>query len=214
MLTRIAQVRCSGGDGSGDPDNICGDRNNPPDCPPPGGPPVGGPVQLEAYSDPNEKYSRITFCNGFFNLPSLTDAINWGKTKSAVDQNNLETWNSRARTFFHEATHLDYFMNAPVKSPYVSDTTFSYKLGGNTYAVEGYGPYNAKVLRNWVKSGRIGYYTQRNGTRVPPLRSDLYVTDFLVLSGHICIFCRRKVYTRTNKQVIGSTLGAICEPLI
>lgn len=101
----------------------------PPSCPPPGGLPMNGPVQLEAYSDP-ERYSRITFCNGFFNLLSLTEAIEQGKSKPAAAQNNLETWNSRARTFFHEATHLDYFMNAPKKSPYVGDTTFSYRAEG------------------------------------------------------------------------------------
>ena len=165
------QVRCSGGDNSGDPDNICGDRQNPPTCPPPiGGQPQGGTVQLQAYSDPGGTYSRITFCTQFFNLNSLTDAISLGQKKSAADQNNLETWENRARTFFHEVTHLDYFMNVPGKSPYVSDTTFSYKFGGINNKVEGYGPFNARVLRNYVTKNRIGYYTQRNGVKNLPTR--------------------------------------------
>ena len=168
-IIKAVQVRCSGGDNSGDPDNICGDRQNPPNCPPPiSGQPQGGTVQLQAYSDPGEKYSRITFCTQFFNLNSLTDAIRLGQKKSAADQNNLETWENRARCFFREVTHLDYFMNAPDKSPYVSDTKFSYKLGGIKNDVEGYGPFNAKVLRNYVTKNRIGYYTQRNGKNNPP----------------------------------------------
>ena len=102
----------------------------------------------------------------------MDEAITQGKKRSAASQNNLQIWNSRARVFFHEATHLDYFMNAPGSSPYVSDTKFSYKSGGNNYDVEGYGPYNAKILRNYVKQGRIGYYTQRNGTQFPPCYSE------------------------------------------
>lgn len=99
ILTKVAQVHCSCNDGSGDPDDICGDRNNPPTCSPPaGGAPVGGPVQVEAYRE--AKYSRIRFCNRFFNLSSLQEAITEGKKKSAAARNNLEIWNSRARVFF------------------------------------------------------------------------------------------------------------------
>ncbi|KAI9674471.1 MAG: hypothetical protein M1817_001809 [Caeruleum heppii] len=158
------EVRCSGGDNSGDPDDICGDKKpDNPECPPPGGPPQGGTVQLEAYSDPAEKYSRITFCNKFFNeLKSLGEAMDYGKKQPRDVQNNLETWNSRARCFLHEATHLDYFMDAPAKNPYISDLSFSYRDRNGVQKVEGYGPYNCKVLRNYIKAGKAGYYTQRN----------------------------------------------------
>lgn len=51
ILTEVAQVRCSGNDFSGDPDNICGDKNPPPACLTlSGGAPLGGPVQLEEQS--------------------------------------------------------------------------------------------------------------------------------------------------------------------
>ncbi|KAL8790632.1 MAG: hypothetical protein Q9213_000480 [Squamulea squamosa] len=156
------EVRCSGGDGTGDPENVCGDRDNPAECPAPGGAPIGGKRRLEAYSDPTERYSRITFCTEFFNLLSMGEAIKAAKKLPTYQQNNLEVWNNRARVFFHEVTHLDYFVNAPGKSPYISDTQFRYKDKGETFDVEGYGPYNAKILRNYIKKGRVGYYTQRN----------------------------------------------------
>lgn len=75
IVTGVTQVRCSGNDFSGDPDNICGDRNPPPICPPPsGGAPLGGPV-----------------C-------TIRGAITEGEINSAV------AWkNSRAKIFFHEA---------------------------------------------------------------------------------------------------------------
>lgn len=94
--------------------------------------------------------------------------IEQGKSKPSAAQINLETLNSRARTFSHEATHLDYFMNVPKKSPYVGDTTFSYKFGGKSNKAEDYGPYNAKSLRNQVTRGRVGFYTQRSGARFAP----------------------------------------------
>lgn len=103
-----------------------------PHCSPPaGGAPVGGPVQVEAYRE--TKYSRIRFCNRFFNLSSLQEAITEGKKKSAAARNSLEIWNSRARVFFHEATHLGYFMNVPGRCPYVIDAKFSYIVGEKTY---------------------------------------------------------------------------------
>ncbi|KAL9628590.1 MAG: hypothetical protein Q9164_007212, partial [Protoblastenia rupestris] len=124
-----------GNDGKGDPDNKCGDKAyQPPQCSPrnPGTPVDDEDKRLEAYSEPNEKYSRITFCSKFFDLPTLTEAIDRTKKKSTIDHNNLEFWNNRARCFFHEVTHLDYFMNADdnndnSKSPEVFDTQFKYK---------------------------------------------------------------------------------------
>jgi len=162
----VHQVRCSGGDNSGDPDNVCKDQQpNDGQCGTSGTSPANGvDNRLEAYSDPAAKYSRITFCNKFFNdLTDLSTAVTNGKRRSATDQNNLETWNSRARCFLHEATHLDYFMNAPEKSPFTNDLTFQYKAGGITQNAEGYGPYFAKMIRNYSKAGKGGFYTQRNG---------------------------------------------------
>lgn len=167
------QVRCSGNDGSGDPEDKCGDRaHQPPQCPPGGNrPPDDDDDQrLEAFSEPNLKYSRITFCSKFFDLPTLTETMDRYKNKPTTDQDNLENWNNRARCFFHEVTHLDYFMNADdskddSKSPEVFDAQFQYKALGQTYTAEAYGPFNAKILRNYIPKQKkyIGYYTQRNG---------------------------------------------------
>lgn len=165
------QVRCSGGDGSGDPENICGDEEpNNGECQQrPGTKPVQGTNKLEAYADPHAhhntwtNYSRITFCNEFFLLNSLTDAISLGKKKPQVTQNNLETWNSRARCFLHETTHLDWFMDAPNTSPFVDDLSFQYKAKKKIENAQGYGPYNAKIIRNYAPTGKAGFYPQRNG---------------------------------------------------
>lgn len=126
---------------------------------------------MEAFSEPNpenSRYSRITFCNGFFKLLPFQDAIKAGNALPAKQKTNLENWNNRARCFFHEITHLDYFMNAGKdddgESPEVIDLEVQY----TTKKVPGwhdcYGPYNAKVLRNWVDPDPqySGYFTQRN----------------------------------------------------
>ncbi|KAL8720304.1 MAG: hypothetical protein Q9225_002816 [Loekoesia sp. 1 TL-2023] len=167
------EVRCSGNDGSGDPDDKCGDRaHQPPQCPPrdPRSPDDDEDQRLEAFSEPNLRYSRITFCSKFFDLPTLTEAMDRFKAKPRPDQDNLENWNNRARCFFHEVTHLDYFMNADdsnddSKSPEVFDAQFKYKTSGQTYEVEAYGPFYAKMMRNYIPKQKkyIGYYTQRNG---------------------------------------------------
>jgi hypothetical protein len=128
---------------------------------------------MEAFSDPaptdNGGWSRITFCNGFFNLNSLNEAITIQKRRPKSDQNRLDKWNNRARCFFHEITHLDYFMNAgddkSSKSPFVSDLEIRYRTSRSPSDwYDAYGPYNAKVLRNWLDQDPkyIGYYSQRN----------------------------------------------------
>ena len=101
-------------------------------------------------------------------MQTFTDAVNAGKKLPASKQINLENWNNRARCFFHEITHLDYFMNAgddaKAKSPYVSDLEIKYSIAGKQAWHQVYGVYNAKVLRNYVDPDPkySGYYTQRN----------------------------------------------------
>lgn len=114
-----AQVRCSGNDGSGDPHDKCGDRaHQPPQCPPQDRVPSDDEdLRLQAFSEPvtteyRGEYSRIIFCSKFFDPPTLTDAMDRFKNDTTKDQDNLENWDNRARVFFHEVTHLDYFMNA------------------------------------------------------------------------------------------------------
>jgi hypothetical protein len=173
--SQASQIRCSDGklgSDSSDPENFCGDVK-PDDGKCPGGSPPsgGGKKTLEAFSDPDpddSKYSRITFCNDFFKLQTFKDAVNAGNKLPATQKTNLELWNNRARCFFHEITHLDYFMNAgdgdKAKSPYVSDLEVSYKIKEATDWHGCYGVYNCKVLRNWVDPDPqySGYFTQRN----------------------------------------------------
>ncbi|KAL9124460.1 MAG: hypothetical protein Q9217_006212 [Psora testacea] len=53
------------------------------------------------------------------------------------------------------------------KSPEVFDAQFKYRTGGQTYEVDAYGPFYAKMMRNYIPKQKkyIGYYTQRNGER-------------------------------------------------
>jgi len=100
----------------------------------------------------------------------LQEVIDAGKKKPEAVQNNLETWNNRARCFFHEVTHLTCFMNTPGQGPNVEDLTIKFKEGRFTQTDQAYGPYNVKLLRNYVKKGMGGFYTQRNGNVI--LRMD------------------------------------------
>lgn len=130
-----------------------------------------GENTMEAWSNPSGMYSQITFCSRFFNdLRPLKEVVDSGKKKSAAIQDNLETWNSRARCFFHEVTHLTYFMNTPGEGPNVEDLQIKFKprgQKGQTVTDIAYGPYNTKLLRNyvWRGKGNGGFYTQRNGKR-------------------------------------------------
>jgi hypothetical protein len=167
-------VRCSGGDGSGDPENVCRDKKpndgrcpKKPDGSPGDLPPDGQDNQIEAWSNPSGKFSQITFCNRFFNvLGPLQEVIDAGKKQPKATQNNLETWNNRARCFFHEITHLTYFMNTPDSGPSVEDMHIKYMLRGEEVNEGAYGPYNAKLLRNYIKEGLGGFWTQRNGNLI------------------------------------------------
>jgi hypothetical protein len=164
----FSKARCSGGDKSGDPENTCGDviKDPPPD---PGDPcwdgteplPHDGTAnkQLETYSDPvgDGGWAQITFCNGFFNKNNLADAMT-----NPIWQ-DLQQFDNRARIFFHEATHQDYFMNAPGVNPQTNDLQIEWKEGGFPQKDLAYGALNARILGRYRALGKQGYYTQRNG---------------------------------------------------
>jgi hypothetical protein len=119
---------------------------------------------MEAYSNPLERYSKITFCNRFFNdLKSLSFVINTAKKNPGAYQNDLWNYQNRARCVFHEITHLNYFMNAPDKSPYVDDVKIQHGSGKGQVNDLCYGPSNIKILANYEAVGKGGFYTQRNG---------------------------------------------------
>jgi hypothetical protein len=119
---------------------------------------------MEAYADQKVGgYSQITFCNQFFAYDTLDDAITNAKRRSQT--NDLWAFQNRARVVFHEITHLAYFMNAPKQSPYVVDVRIVYKEKGKKGEVAGasYRPERVKILANYERVGKGGFYTQRNG---------------------------------------------------
>ena len=64
---------------------------------------------------------------------------------------------------FHEMTHLDYFMDANAKVPYVSDLQVKTSARGQWY--EAYGPTYAKVIAQYYDlsdASSAGYFSQRN----------------------------------------------------
>ena len=118
---------------------------------------------MEAFSNPLGKYSKITFCDHFFlrmfSLGTVIDSAKKDKT------NNLWGYQNRARTFFHEVTHLNYFMNAPNESPYVDDLELPFGNKGKRTYRTAYGPDNIKIAANYEGIDKGGFYTQRNGMK-------------------------------------------------
>jgi hypothetical protein len=124
--------------------------------------------RLQAYSESTTtnkdlSYNRMTFCTKFFELPSLSDAMQNTPKKSTTEQLKLEAWDNRARVFLHETTHLDYFMNAPGSSPLVDDLQFDWSDRGKVVRDMAYGPKLCKILRNYGLEGEVAFYPQRNG---------------------------------------------------
>jgi hypothetical protein len=76
---------------------------------------------------------------------------------------DLNTWNSQARVFAHEAAHYNYFIDADGTVPFIDDLRFTYRELGKKIRSEGYGPKDCRILKNWRKQGKGGFYTQRNG---------------------------------------------------
>jgi hypothetical protein len=194
LFSPSVQVRCSGGDETGDPDNICRDKKpNDGDCGRGGSPADGEDNTLEAYSESPTKnkkltYSRITFCNKFFNLPTLSEAMTNTPKLSATERAKLESWNNQARVFLHETTHLDYFMNAPGSSPLVDDLQFDWKDRGAVKRDWAYGPFFCKILRNYGLQGEVAFYPQRNGKIAGSSVLSLSFTDCIFVADSFAWF--------------------------
>ncbi|KAL8731232.1 MAG: hypothetical protein Q9181_004375 [Wetmoreana brouardii] len=147
---------------------------------------VGKPTGVEVYSNPTERYSKITFCNMFFNKnPSLDYVVNRAKKNPSL-QDDLWQYQNRARILFHEITHLNYFMIAPDKVPYVNDVRIEYRIGMVKESELCYGPNFVKVLANYEAVGKGGYFTQRNGTVDASLNTNFSVGCRSVL--HFVVF--------------------------
>ncbi|KAI1120096.1 hypothetical protein F5Y10DRAFT_290321 [Nemania abortiva] len=145
------RVTCSGGDGSGDPDNVCGER--------PGEDP--GTV---AYVHPVAKvkdYTTVTFCKLFFDdfepLSTVTDRMN--NILGEKERQNLTMWQyNRASVWMHEVTHMDYFMNTPYYGPIIEDLEFNYYKEIR----QAYGPRDAKRVANIDRVQGAGKWTGIN----------------------------------------------------
>jgi hypothetical protein len=196
-------VQCSPG---GDDDKQCNDQKEKnPKCPGGEKPDKGKTTEKEAYSNPLEKYSKITFCNRFFNsMTSLGIVIKNAKKNPRAYQDDLWRYQNRARVVFHEITHLYYFMNSPDKSPYVDDVKIQYGSKKSEVNVPSYGPENIKILANYEAVGKGGFYTQRNGiaTLFHTLLSECPETRLTCSSsGFVRLVCNGEVYREGNRQV-------------
>ena len=100
-------------------------------------------------------------------MTDLQSVINTAKKNARPYQNDLWNYQNRARCLFHEMTHLNYFMNAPDKSPYVEEARLQWGSGKGRKNQLAYGPENIKILANYEAVGKGGFYTQRNGTVIP-----------------------------------------------
>jgi len=61
----------------------------------------------------------------------------------------FEIVHKHTNTYLERTTHLNFFMNAPEKSPVVEDALITYRKGGETIEDGAYGPYNVKILKNF-----------------------------------------------------------------
>jgi hypothetical protein len=125
---------------------------------------------MEAFSNPLGKYSKTTFCEHFFlRMLSLSTVMADAKTLPANEKNDLWEYQNRARVVFHEVTHLNYFMNAPDKSPIVDDVEIPFGPKTRRTYLPGYGPERIKIIANYEAANKGGFYTQRNGILAAPL---------------------------------------------
>lgn len=90
--------------------------------------------------------------------------IDTAKKSTPLFRNNLWNYDNRARILFHEMTHLNFFMSAPDKSPYVDDVRMGWKEEENRFSLVTYGPERIKMLANYEAVKKGGFFTQRNGT--------------------------------------------------
>lgn len=122
---------------------------------------------VEAYSEPENDYSTVTFCSYFFNdkdnMRSLGETMDEVRRGNRA-QNDLWSYQNRARVMFHEMTHANYFMNAPDKNPYVDDLRIDIRGRGTSEHknLASYGPERIKYLANYQRVDKGGFYTQRN----------------------------------------------------
>jgi hypothetical protein len=138
-------------------------------------------------------------------MKSLDFAINTAKKYKRAYQNDLWNYQNRARTLFHEVTHLNYFLNVPEKSPYVDTVRIRYEIGKAKFNELCYGPDLVKILANYEAVGNGGYYTQRNGTVIlcslHSIRIDVRRATNMIYSELICVVRNGKVHRKGSWSV-------------
>jgi hypothetical protein len=149
-----------------DVDDLCADRQLRDTCfdgPEPS--PNADDIGVQAFTDNNmdADFGEIHFCRKYLQSLGLDEVIISG----IRDRNkNMAKYENRGRAFLHEMTHLDWFVNAPATTPYITDVRIVNKSEyGRKMDDSAYGPPRAKILQNYPSS-RGGFYTQRNG-KVP-----------------------------------------------
>ncbi|KMP06770.1 hypothetical protein CISG_06233 [Coccidioides immitis RMSCC 3703] len=160
--------------------------------------------RLFAWGDARGDFSKIVFCNKFFkDLPSSNNATSEGKFKSKGLQDNLEHWDNRGRVFFHEAVHMASLIYPQDKTPSVEDAEIKFKEGDKTATNYAYGPYYAKLLRNWVQKDKGGFYTQRNADSYAFFALAKYVEKQINRYPHLPTPGSKKV--ESEPQIAGQT---------
>ncbi|CAK1364023.1 hypothetical protein CB0940_04010 [Cercospora beticola] len=160
-FTHPLHVRCD------DPGKLCQNRSKDDRCQPKSSKPVDKPERLpNAYSKNtgySDDYPTINFCEGFMKLRSLEDGYSYGSALTAPARYDIDQYNNRATTFFHELTHLSLAADSKNgrPNPDIDDLIISIKVGlTRTSVYPAYGGIATKLVARTTPDP--GYYVQRN----------------------------------------------------
>lgn len=151
-----------------DPKKKCQNRPQDDPCEPnppnPGRAPKTLPNAYTNNLDHNDGYPMINFCDGFMNLRSLADGYTYGSALTRPAKYDIDNYNNRATTFFHELTHLSLAADSTNgrPNPDVDDLTIAVRDGidGDIVNFVAYGGLMTKLLARTTDNP--GYYVQRN----------------------------------------------------
>ncbi|KAM5462559.1 hypothetical protein MferCBS49748_006466 [Microsporum ferrugineum] len=115
-------------------------------------------VNAYAAQDDGKKYPQINFCPQYFELRSLGGAISFGLSQVYARQRfDLDTYINRASVFYHEVSHLTYFINSP---PYICDWEIYLEVKKDVYQWKpAYQARFTKILARAIEDHSYGYYS-------------------------------------------------------
>jgi hypothetical protein len=119
-------------------------------------------IEVQAFADNNmdADFDEIYFCRNHLQLPGLDEVIISGIRDRSK---NMAKYDNRARAFLQDMTHLDWLVNTPATTPFITDVRIVIKSeDGRKMDDSAHGPLRTKILQNYRPS-RCGFYTQRNG---------------------------------------------------